>query len=255
MVTAVQAAEQRDMIFDLTTGLEYSSGEFGGTESIDELYVPISASVELERLGFRLTVPYLQVSAPTETTSTGENGEIVPGSGSRVTESGLGDVIGSITLYDVIDNPELGLFVDVTGAIKFGTADEDKGLGTGENDYSLRLDAYKYFERLTLLGTVGYKVRGEPAGIELNDVFFGTLGGAYQSGNASLVGLYFDYRQSALVGYDEVQEVTAFLATRINHRLELQVYAFAGLTDSSPDWGGGLSVTTDFRRLTSRELR
>ena len=69
---AGHAAGQQDATFDLTTGLVYSSGEFGGTDSIDELYVPISASFDFERLGFQLTVPYLQVRAPSGTTGISE---------------------------------------------------------------------------------------------------------------------------------------------------------------------------------------
>ena len=255
MHTAAQADGQRDLTFDLTTGLEFSTGEFGGTENIDELYVPVSANVDYGRLGFRLVVPYLQVRGPAGTTTTGENGDTVSGSGPRVTESGLGDIVGSVTLYDVIDNPERGLFLDATATIKFGTADEAKGLGTGENDYSGRLDAYKYFDRFALLGTAGYKVRGDPADTDLDDVFFGTIGVAYQTRAANLVGLYYDYRQSALVNYDDIEEITGIVSTRINENWDLQVYAFAGLTDSSPDWGGGLSVTTDFWRFSSRDLR
>ena len=130
----VASAEPDGAFVRLSTGVEYTSGSFGGTEDIDDLYVPVTASVDVGRLNFRLTVPYLSVRAPTEITETGEDGQPVAGSGPRVTESGLGDVIAGVTLYDVIDNRDLDLVVDVTGTVKFGTADENKGLGTGEMD-------------------------------------------------------------------------------------------------------------------------
>ena len=42
-----------------------------------------------------------------------------------------------ITVPLVHANP---LLIDLTGKVKFGTADENKGLGTGENDYAVQAD-------------------------------------------------------------------------------------------------------------------
>lgn len=248
----IASAQTDDGFVRLSTGVEYASGTFGGTEDIDDLYVPVTASVDIGRLGFRLTVPYLSIRAPTEITEIGDDGQPVAGIGPRVTESGLGDIIAGVTLYDVIDNRDLDLFVDVTGTVKFGTADEDKGLGTGENDYSLRFDAYKFFDRAILMGSVGYKFRGEPAGVELDDVLLGSVGGAYEVSPDTLVGVYFDYRQSALDESEDIQELTGFASRRISENWVFEVYAFTGFTDSSPDWGGGITLSMDFQGFRHR---
>jgi hypothetical protein len=248
----VASAEPDSAFVRLSTGVEYTSGTFGATENIDDLYVPVTAGADIGRFGFRLTVPYLSVRAPLEIAETGEDGQPVAGSGTRVTESGLGDVIAGVTLYDVIDNRDLDLVVDVTGTVKFGTADIDKGLGTGENDYSVRFDAYKFLDRAILMGSVGYRFRGEPAGVELNDVLLGSVGGAYEISSDTLIGVYYDYRQSALDDRDDIQELTGFASTRISEHWSLEIYAFAGFTDSSPDWGGGVSISTDFQSFRHR---
>jgi len=60
--------------------------------------------------------------------------------------------------------------LDVAGNIKFGTADANKNLGTGENDYSAQLDGYYTFSKTTLFATAGYKVIGAPAGITVNNM-------------------------------------------------------------------------------------
>lgn len=252
LTVGAASAETNDAFVRLSTGMEYSSGTFGGTEDIDDLYVPVTASADVGRLNFRLTMPYLSVRAPEDTTEIGDDGQPVAGSGTRVTESGLGDIVAGVTLYDVIDNRDLGLVVDLTGTVKFGTADVDKGLGTGENDYAVRFDAYKFFDRVILMGSLGYKFRGEPAGVELDDVLLGSVGGAYEVSSDTLVGVYYDYRQSALNDSDDIQELTGFASTRISESWSIEIYAFAGFTDSSPDWGGGVSLSTDFQSFRHR---
>lgn len=246
------AAQDRQAIVSLSTGMEFTSGSFGGAGDIEDLYVPVTASVDYGRLGFSLTVPYLSVTTPSET---GPDGEPESESAATISESGLGDVIGSVTIYDVILNRDRALALDVTGTIKVGTADEDKGLGTGENDYSVRLEAYKFYEHFTLLAFAGYKLRGEPDGVDLDNVFLGSIGGAYQTASQTLFGFYYDFRQSALHGSDDVHELTGFASMHLNSNWQLEAYAFTGFTDGSPDWGGGMLVSTDLPRFRIRDDR
>jgi hypothetical protein len=130
-------AEDGDVQLTLLAGTELTSGRYGGDVDIEDLYVPLTASAYYGRFAFRLTVPYLSVSAPEGTVIYGSSGEPLPGSGELTTESGLRDVIGSVTVYDVIYSQRFGLAMDLTGKVKLGTADEDKGLGSGENDYNV----------------------------------------------------------------------------------------------------------------------
>lgn len=226
-----------------SSGLEYSSGTYGGDADIEDLYLPLTMGLNFERMSLDLTVPYLSVRAPGGTTVTGPGGEPVPGSGQTVTEGGLGDVIAGITIYDVMYSNDLGLALDVTGRVKFGTADVDKGLGTGETDFTLRADLYKYLEQFTLLGSVGYKFRGDPADIDLEDVLVGSLGAIYHASDTRSLGVIFDYRESAIAYNDAVSELSAFVSQEFSDTWSVQFYVFTGFTDSSSDWGGGLLLT------------
>ena len=183
------------------------------------------------------------VRAPAGTTVTDPGGEPVSGSGPTVTESGLGDLIAGVTMYDVIDNRDLGIAMDVSGKVKFGTADEGKGLGTGENDYTVRADVYKFFEQFTLMGSAGYKVRGDPVDVDLENVFLASAGGVYSISDRARFGLVYDYRESAFIDGDAISEVSAFSSRRLNETWQIQLYAFTGFSDSSPDWGGGVLLT------------
>ena len=127
-------------------------------------------------MSFRLTVPFLSVSAPELTTISGPDGQPIVGEGPIVTESGLGDILASVTVFDVLASSNGDLAMDLTGKIKFGTADEEKGLGTGEQDYSLQADVFRFFDKATLMGTAGYALRGDPESYDLDDTFYASLG-------------------------------------------------------------------------------
>ena len=243
------AAQEAGADMRFSTGIEYSIGKYGGTDDIEELYVPFTLRAGFERIGLRLTVPYLRVTAPDDTVIIDPGAEPLPGSGAMVTDSGLGDVIGALTLYDLYLDEEADFVVDVTGKVKFGTADETKGLGTGENDYTLQFDAYKFFDRVSLQATAGYRLRGEPPGVDLNDVFLASVGGAYLASDAVMLGAYFDYRQSAISGTEDIEELSAFASFRLGRAWRMELYGFTGLTDSSTDFGGGVLFTTDLSQL------
>ena len=240
-------AQDDDTRFTLSAGMDFTSGRYGGDTDIEDIYAPLTATVSYGRISWRLTVPYLSVRGPEGTVIYDPGAEPLPGSGDIVTESGLGDVIGSVTIFDVIDNRRLGIAMDLTGKVKFGTADEDKGLGTGKNDYSVQADFYKFANQLTLLGSFGYKFRGDPTGVELNDVFMASVGGIYKFTPKTRGGLFFDYRESAIIGNDSIQELTGFVSRRISENWRLQVYALTGFTDSSPDLGVGIQIKRELR--------
>lgn len=145
-IAAPRMAHAADGNLRLYAGVEYTSGDYGGTEQIEDVYVPLTLIYGLPRIDLRLTVPYLEVK-----------------SGPDVTESGLGDVVAGITVYDVFRSDDGTLALDFTGKVKFGTADETVGLGSGETDYSVQAEVYKAIGRSGFSTGVGYKVRGDTA--------------------------------------------------------------------------------------------
>jgi len=247
LLSVMAAAQDSDPKFTLSTGINFASGTYGGEVDIEDTYVPLTAIVDYGNVAFRLTVPYLSVTAPGGTIFD-PGGEPLPGSGAVTTESGLGDIIGSVTFYDVINSQRLDFAMDLTGKVKFATADENKGLGTGESDYSVQADLYKFIDKFTLLGSVGYKFRGDPAGTDLNDVLMASIGGTYKFSPDVNGGLFFDYRESAVSSNDAIQELSAFVSRRVSDNWRVQAYVLSGFTNSSPDWGGGIQVKRTLKK-------
>lgn len=231
-----------DGILKLSTGAEYTSGDYGGIESINELYVPLTAKYIVDRYAFRLTIPFIRVSSPAGTTLT--DGTILIGTGKRNTESGLGDIIASATYRDVFNAETVSDFaLDLTAKVKFGTADESRGLGTGENDYTVQAELFKYFDRFTTFGILGYRFRGDPAGFNLSDSWLGLLGGQYTITPLLNAGIDYYFQQASLTGVDDQKEVTASLGYKLSKTRFLHGYLLQGFGNGSPDWGVGLMIT------------
>jgi hypothetical protein len=213
----------------LDAGLEYTAGDYGGDVEYEDVYVPLTLTYELRRVDLRLTVPYLEVETAADTT-----------------QSGLGDVIAGLTVYDVWRSADGTLALDFTAKVKLGTADETQGLGSGETDYSAQAGLFKAFGRGGLSTGVGYKSRGDTEFVELENAWFAYVGGLRSFSPRTQAGLFFDYREASIAGNDAVQELSAFIARRTASRWGFQVYLIKGLNDTSPDWGGGIATGARF---------
>jgi hypothetical protein len=182
-------------------------------------------------------VPYIEVEFADPTSANGA---------STYTENGLGDTTLGLTLYDVARSGDGSVVMDLSGRIELPTADEDRGLGTGETDYSLQADFYKFLGRGALSGTLGYKVRGEPAGYALEDIWSISLGGLYRFSELTSGGLFLDIRASSIPGGESIRELTALVSRDLDERWRIEGHLLRGFSDTSLDWGGGLSIRHNF---------
>lgn len=161
---------------------------------------------------------------------------------SRRTESGLGDAIVAAT-YNFYDNKASGIALDVTGRVKLPTASQQRGLGSGKTDAALQLDANRDFQRASLFGTVGYKWLGKPEGVDLKNVLYGSLGASYKVTDAGSFGAAYDFASAALAGASRPSEMSVFFTQKFSRIAKLNVYVLKGLSNGSPDWGGGIKYT------------
>ena len=223
----------------MTTGVDYSSGHYGQSEKTRITYVPLIAKYEMnDQWTFKAVVPWLTIDGPGGVSAdsriiTGENT-----STRRTRESGLGDIVLGTT-YSALQLNEQKLFIDLGAKVKLPTASESKGLGTGKTDYTLSADLYKTLDRTTLLGTVGYKMLGDPSGVNLNNVWFATVGAVYKFDDQNSAGATLDLRQATTQQNTGLREYTLFYSHKFNRTYKLQTYMVAGDTTSSVDFGAG----------------
>lgn len=238
-------------------GFDYSSGKYGGSSTTDIWSVPFSFGYDTGPWVFKLTVPYISVSGSGNVIpgvggtnngnpkGRGRNGSDVPTTDTTGSASGLGDVVAAAT-YSLFTDAATGSGLDLTGKVKFGTADENKGLGSGQNDYTLTLDGYRGHGEWTVFGGVSYAMLGDSEFLQLDDVFGANLGASYKLNEASSVGAVFDYRQRASDMSQERNELTAFYNHKVGAASRFQAYLLTGFSDGSPDFGAGMSVKYGF---------
>lgn len=229
--------------FTLTSGVDYSTGKYGQSQSTDITYVPFIGKYEINNTTIKLTVPWVKITGPGDVV--GGSGPIVLGKSNRpiTTESGLGDVVLSATQTIAQIGAAKPLVLDLTGKIKFATASTSKGLGTGKNDYTISMDAYKSIpHNLTLFGDIGYKVLGDPSGTNLNNVWFSSAGLSYKINASSSAGMMANVRQATLNSSQPMRELTVFASHKFNKQYKLQGYLSHGYSDASADWGGGMML-------------
>lgn len=227
----------------ISTGVDYSSGDYGTTADTDITYIPITLKYRSGRWGFKATLPYIRVKGPSNVIP--DVGQVGTTPTTRKTESGIGDVILSGT-YTLVSDSKTKTILDLTGKIKLPTADDKKGLGTGETDYYIQLDAYKIIGKTTPFATLGYKIYGDSNVYKLDNVFYVSLGFSHKLSSSTSTGLILDVRERSTPTGDPRRELTAFMTHKLDSNRKVQAYLVKGFSDGSPDWGVGATISIAF---------
>ncbi|MFZ2855605.1 MAG: hypothetical protein WAZ34_16030 [Rhodocyclaceae bacterium] len=249
LIVASGPALAGDNAFSLSAGMEYSTGNYGAQESTDIQYFPVTGKYQAGPLILKLMVPYVSITGPANVI--GGLGNVMPvataggGTPPRRSASGQGDVVAAGS-YNVYQNGATGLLLDLTGKVKFATADDSKGLGTGKNDFSLQADVVKQRGAWMLFGSLGWRKMGDPDGSDFKDPWFGSAGASYGLNAATQLGALYETRQSVIDGGAKLSELMLFASYQLAPSYTLQGYVIKGFTDGSPDWGGGTVLNRHF---------
>ncbi|MFA6121466.1 MAG: hypothetical protein WCT35_07595 [Sideroxydans sp.] len=234
----------------LSSGFDYSSGKYGGTSTTNTTSIPISALYETGAWSLRLTVPYLIVSGEGDVTVSGRMGgrhttsmATTTATKTRTTQTGLGDVVATAT-YDLYVNDDFDTGIDLTGRIKFGTA--NKAFGSGLNDYSVQMYSYTRFGDLSPSLSLGYEVVGSSSTAPMNNVFFGSVGTRYSLSEETSLGMDYRYAQKASITGAEQSDATIYVSQQLGEATYLRSYVMQGFADGSADKGAGLSLSVTY---------
>jgi len=149
------------------------------------------------------------------------------------TENGLGDVrvLGE---WDIVPPAQQRLSLIGSLLWKVPTADEDKGLGTGETD----VGAFAEFDYTVgpnkPFFSFGYIRKGDTSTVDYRDTWLYSLGVSHYVG-AEEVYASFDVRQSVLPGVDDTQLLSAGWLHNLSTRQTLRLDGSIGLNSASPD--------------------
>lgn len=228
--------------FQFSTGFDYSSGDYGSSSDTNLLYIPLTSKMIMDKFEIKLTVPYLIMSSNSDSINIEGEPFILSDAEKDADESGMGDIVASFN-YFFLDEEEWRPYIDLIGKIKFGTADEKKGLGTGENDFSVEVDLTKPLDSSVLFGTIGYKIYGDPDEIDLDNVFYFSLGISQKINPAFIIGCFYDFRQKTSSYGNTLSEITVYSDYKLSDKYKILSYALIGFSDGSADYGIGISLT------------
>lgn len=262
--------------YALGLGLEISSGSFGTTSTSTYATVPLIFDwYPTERLDIEVTVPFLYQ----RTTNTGHavlgttaesaaksvargnmfgsgagsGGSGMAGGGSGGGGGGMfaGDYgLGDITLtsgYTVLRDSATSPHVRPSIYLKFPTASENEGLGTGAYDAGAGVAVSKWLDNWQPFAEARYIVQGimEESNGGRNFVI-ADAGLAYGWNDLVITSLYARFGSVQFDGLPAPLEVRAKMMWRFSDRAYTELSALKGFSDGSPDYGGGISVFREF---------
>jgi hypothetical protein len=102
---------------------------------------------------------------------------------------------------------------------------------------------YKYLDRFTPFGILGYELHGEPSGIDVQDSWLALVGSNFRVSPLLSVGLDIYFHEALFSGVDDQKELTAFFRYKLSKTQYLRGYLIQGFGEGSPDWGVGVLIT------------
>jgi outer membrane putative beta-barrel porin/alpha-amylase len=228
---------------DLRFLISYFSGDFGTGIQTHIIYVPWILVVTHEKHEFRLTVPYLSVTTSEPVTFVGDQ-VIGRGPGGSMTESGPGDVVLQDE-YFFVEGGRARPWVSVLLRAKLPTADESRGLGTGEPDggagFGLIQPLGKWWD---LLAQTQYVVRGDPPGSDFRNTLWLSIGIQRRLSGSTSANLFYERRQSVLPGLPDLEDLSLGCDHSFARKLSLRAAAYLGLSETAEDYGisAGISL-------------
>ncbi|MDD5285220.1 MAG: transporter [Desulfuromonadaceae bacterium] len=285
-VSAFSNTPEKPQTASVSFGAEFASGSYGTDSTIRSVYMPLIVSWSPnDRFDVGIEVPFIYQNSSNVTTDVYRNrvssttakrtARGGPGGNSGIYQlqqaggvfttqgslsgnpysnysglpdsdaSGLGDIIlraGYILFLDNTSMPQVrtSLFV------KTPTASVSDGLGTGEFDFGGGFDLSKWFGDLHLAGEVLYNYQGRVSGFGLNNYvsYSGTVG--YQLTKNLQPMLLLKGATAPTTYSDDLLEARARVIWSLTDKTSLDMYGSRGIADSSPDYGGGISVIYSF---------
>lgn len=239
LVSAQTAVTTIPATTTLGTGFDYSRGDYGFATDTEVSSVPLNLVHERGPWLLSASLSWLNVKGPA--TIVGGGGAPRP---TTASESGLGDLYGGAT-YQF---GTVGGVVDMsaTARVKLPTADEDRGLGTGEADYYAEVTFFRTFSSVTPFVTVGYRVLGYNSTYGLRDGAYATGGAHFRLSTATVVSALVAWRRPIIAGGEDAREGMLMVSHDFAERWRVTAYALKGFTDASPDFGTGLAASWRF---------
>ncbi|MFN0039027.1 MAG: hypothetical protein ACKVP2_05920 [Burkholderiales bacterium] len=264
-----------DAQLTLSTGIEYTRGNYGKPEPTEVWSVGLAARYRTGPWTFRISLPLLRVDGPSSVTdmeaSDPDDGDYIDpadddedetGGGSSGTtgntarrQTGFGDATISVfrTVVKATSGP---VGIELGGMAKVPVADGNCCLLTNdEMDFSAQVNLFQYYGRFEPYLSFGWTRRGDPVArdnqcnvidgsrIDLHDPIFRTIGVGYRLDRDSSIRIEHEFRQKLRTTSAPKSELSVIYQKWLTEHWRLNAFGLIGLSNNSPDLGLGASVS------------
>jgi len=256
-------AETAPPQFAIGLGLDVATGTFGTGSTSTYVMVPLIIDwFPTERSDLEISVPFLYQQtentghAALGTTANNSMQNSVArrnmagsgGGGGTLggEESGLGDITltGGYTLVQDSDSTPR---IRSSLYMKFPTADDSNGLGTGAFDFGSGVDISKWLGNWQPFAEGRYIFQGgSHAETGARDYATADTGVGYSWSERFYTSIYARFGSAIAEGMSAPLEARLKTVWRFAELLYLDAYAAKGFSDGSPDYSGGISVFVEF---------
>ncbi len=229
----------------LAVGYDRSVGDYGQSDTTTIDSVSLALGWRIGRWSLKGTTTGVTMYGPDTLVLADGATSSGSGSGVMVRQTGQGD--SYLSLKRALPFGErLGLYLDLGLKVKLPTGDVDKGLSTGEVDYTAQLDlSWARGEWMPMFG-VGYRVPGQSDSYAPEPVWLASLGLHKRMGGGG-AGVIYDYRQAYTTYSEAVSEAMLYRSLKVGEAHQWTLYLSTGFTDNSIDAGAGLQYRYAWR--------
>lgn len=277
---ALQSIANAETKVQLSTGADYSSGDFGGTTKTSVLLAPIGAKLTTGNWSFRVSAPYVSISGPSNVSiviedsgggfnsgsetesgrdssgsssssgsSGSDDGSSSSGGGTTTTTivrdrtvSGIGDTSLSAT-YSFNSIAESPVYLDITGRVRLPTGDEMKGTGTGATDYIAQTELGFDGNAGGMYVMGGRRFLGSTKFVQRISGWQAGAGTWVNMGNTAVLGTYYDWREASTLSAANPSEVGAYLTLKLTHTWKMELNVGKALHRTGADYSAGVMFT------------
>jgi hypothetical protein len=232
----------------MLSSFTYQTGDFGSDKRTHNVYIPFTVIGYLNKFALAGTLPYIyQKSDPRIAAVAGRPQQIRNASGPMRSDSGLGDLLAKGG-YHILEEETYFANLWAIAQIKFPTAKDDEGLGTGEFDETLGVETSKSLdETWKVFLDFYYTFIGDPSGTDLNNQATFDIGLRHRVNDRTTLSVAYDDLSNLVDGQANPRD----LILGIKHKTSDEAISFTGninigLSNGSPDFGYTIGVVSDF---------
>jgi outer membrane putative beta-barrel porin/alpha-amylase len=242
--TALAAGEWK-----VSAAAQYEEGRYGSVDKTETWYFPVKLKRYLPGGDITFTVPYVsQTGGPEVAIINGTPSKVRHKAGPVTTNSGIGDIVAEGSFYILKEDYYKDLFdLTATAKIKLPTADDSKGLGTGEFDEGVGLEFGKRINPdWSVFFDVSYTILGDPPDTDLQNRLALDVGVAVRINQTLTASAFYAQSTSAIRGGSALRDLTAGLEYEVTKECHVFGGASTGLTGASQDYGINAGVSYRF---------